>query len=89
MNVEVVTMPEVSMGDISGDLSRRRGVLQSIEDSPAGKIVRARVPLAEMFGYATALRSLSQGRATYTMEFSQYAEAPATVSQHVIKDRAA
>jgi elongation factor G len=89
MNVIVVTMPEVSMGDISGDLSRRRGVLQSIEDSPAGKTLRARVPLAEMFGYATALRSLSQGRATYTMEFSQYAEAPATVSQHVIKDRAA
>ena len=77
------------MGDISGDLSRRRGVLQSIEDAPAAKIVRARVPLAEMFGYATALRSLSQGRATYAMEFSQYAEAPATVSQHVIKDRAA
>ena len=89
MNVIVVTMPEVSMGDISGDLSRRRGVLQSIEDSPAGKMLRARVPLAEMFGYATALRSLSQGRATYTMEFSQYAEAPATVSQHVIKARAA
>ena len=88
MNVEVVT-PEVYMGDVSGDLSRRRGVLQSIEDAPAGKIVRARVPLAEMFGYATALRSLSQGRATYTMEFSQYAEAPANVSQHVIKDRAA
>jgi len=89
MNVIVVTMPEVSMGDISGDLSRRRGVLQSIEDLPAGKTLRARVPLSEMFGYATALRSLSQGRATYTMEFSQYAEAPATVSQHVIKDRAA
>ena len=76
------------MGDISGDLSRRRGMLQSIEDAPAGKIVRARVPLAEMFGYATTLRSLSQGRATYTMEFSQYAEAPAT-SVTVIKDRAA
>jgi len=88
MNVEVVT-PQNYLGDIGGDLSRRRGVLQTIEDSPAGKIVRARVPLAEMFGYATALRSLSQGRATYTMEFSQYAEAPANVSQHVIKDRAA
>jgi elongation factor G len=88
MNVEVVT-PQSYMGDISGDLSRRRGALQTIEDSPAGKIVRARVPLAEMFGYATALRSLSQGRATYTMEFAQYAEAPANVSQHVIKDRAA
>jgi elongation factor G len=88
MNVEVVT-PQSYLGDVSGDLSRRRGVLQTIEDGPTGKIVRARVPLAEMFGYATALRSLSQGRATYTMEFSQYAEAPANVSQHVIKDRAA
>ncbi|HEX7238355.1 MAG TPA: elongation factor G [Gammaproteobacteria bacterium] len=88
MNVEVVT-PQQYLGDISGDLSRRRGVLQTIEDAPAGKIMRARVPLSEMFGYATALRSLSQGRATYTMEFSQYAEAPANVSQHVIKDRAA
>jgi elongation factor G len=65
-------------------------VLQSIEESPAGdKVVRARVPLAEMFGYATALRSLSHGRAVFSMEFSQYAEAPANVSQHVIKDRAA
>ena len=88
MNVAVVT-PQAYVGDLSGDLSRRRGVLQSIDDAPAGKIVRARVPLAEMFGYATAVRSLSQGRATYTMEFSQYAEAPANVSQHVIKDRAA
>ena len=88
MNVEVV-MPQSYVGDVSGDLSRRRGVLQRIEDAPAGKIIRARVPLSEMFGYATALRSLSQGRATYTMEFSQYAEAPAKVSQHVIKDRAA
>jgi elongation factor G len=88
MNVEVVT-PQDYMGDISGDLSRRRGVLQTIEDSPTAKIVRARVPLKEMFGYATSLRSLSQGRATYTMEFSQYAEAPANVCQNVIKDRAA
>jgi elongation factor G len=88
MNVGVVT-PHSYLGEITGDLSRRRGVLQSIEDAPAAKIVRARVPLAEMFGYATALRSLSQGRATYTMEFSLYAEAPANVSQHVIKDRAA
>jgi elongation factor G len=88
MNVEVVT-PHAYLGDVTGDLSRRRGALQSIEDAPTAKIVRARVPLAEMFGYATALRSLSQGRATYAMEFSQYAEAPANVSQHVIKDRAA
>jgi len=88
MNVGVVT-PHSYLGEITGELSRRRGVLQNIEDAPDRKIVRARVPLAEMFGYATALRSLSQGRATYTMEFSQYAEAPANVSQHVIKDRAA
>jgi elongation factor G len=88
MNVEVVT-PHTYVGDVTGDLSRRRGVLQSIDDALERKIVRARVPLAEMFGYATSLRSMSQGRATYTMEFSQYAEAPATVSRHVIEDRAA
>ena len=88
MNVAVVT-PQAYLGDVGGDLSRRRGVVQSIEDAPTAKIVRARVPLAEMFGYATTLRSLSQGRATFTMEFAQYAEAPANVSQHVIKDRAA
>jgi elongation factor G len=88
MNVEVVT-PQSYLGEVTGDLARRRGVLQAIEDAPAGKIVRARVPLDEMFGYATALRSMSQGRATYTMEFSQYAEAPPNVSRHVIRDRAA
>ena len=77
------------MGDVMCDLNRRRGLVQGIDDAPTAKIVRARVPLAEMFGYATAVRSLTQGRATYTMEFSQYAEAPANVSQHVIKDRAA
>jgi elongation factor G len=86
MSVEVIT-PAAHLGAISGDLARRRGVVQSIDDSPAGKAVRARVPLAEMFGYATSLRSLTQGRATYAMEFSQYAEAPANVN--VIKDRAA
>jgi elongation factor G len=88
MNVAVVTPPN-HVGDVSGDLSRRRGVVQSIDDAPTAKIVRARVPLAEMFGYATTLRSLSQGRATFTMEFAQFAEAPASVSRHVIKDRAA
>jgi elongation factor G len=88
MNVAVVT-PQAYLGDVGGDLCRRRGAVQSIEDAPTAKIVRARVPLAEMFGYATTLRSLSQGRATFTMEFAQYAEAPANVSQHVIKDRAA
>jgi len=75
MNVEVVT-PEDYMGDINGDLNRRRGILQGMEESPAGKIIRAEVPLAEMFGYATDLRSMSQGRATYTMEFAKYSEAP-------------
>ena len=75
MSVEVVT-PEDYMGDVNGDLNRRRGILQSMDESPAGKIIRAEVPLAEMFGYATDLRSMSQGRATYTMEFSKYSEAP-------------
>jgi elongation factor G len=86
MNVEVVT-PEDYMGDVNGDLNRRRGVLHGLEDSPAGKIVRAQVPLSEMFGYATSLRSMSQGRATYTMEFAHYSEVPANVAQEVIKDR--
>jgi elongation factor G len=86
MNVEVVS-PSDYMGDVNGDLSRRRGVLQGLEDAPAGKVVRAQVPLSEMFGYATTLRSMSQGRATYTMEFSHYAEVPANVTQEVIRDR--
>jgi elongation factor G len=86
MNVEVVT-PEDYMGDVNGDLNRRRGVLHGLEDAPAGKIVRAQVPLSEMFGYATTLRSMSQGRATYTMEFAHYSEVPANVAQEIIKDR--
>jgi len=86
MNVEVVT-PEDYMGDVNGDLSRRRGVLQGLEDSPAGKIIKAEVPLAEMFGYATDLRSMSQGRATYTMEFDKYNHVPSNVADSVIKDR--
>jgi elongation factor G len=86
MKVEVVT-PEEYMGDVNGDLNRRRGILQGLEDAPAGKIVRAEVPLAEMFGYATQLRSMSQGRATYTMEFAHYAEVPASVADSIIKDR--
>ena len=69
------------------ELRRRRGVLQGLEDAPAGKIVRAEVPLAEMFGYATQLRSMSQGRATYTMEFAHYAEVPSNVADVVIKGR--
>jgi elongation factor G len=84
MKVEVVT-PEDHMGDVIGDLSRRRGLVQGTEDSPSGKIVRAEVPLAEMFGYATSLRSATQGRATYSMEFSKYMEAPASVAEAVIK----
>ncbi|MDE2070990.1 MAG: elongation factor G [Gammaproteobacteria bacterium] len=84
MKVEVVT-PEDFMGDIIGDLNRRRGIVQGTEDAPAGKIVRAEVPLAEMFGYATSMRSATQGRATYSMEFEKYMETPANVAEAVIK----
>jgi len=84
MKVEVVT-PEDYMGDVMGDLNRRRGIVQGMDDSPAGKIVRAEVPLAEMFGYATDLRSATQGRATYSMEFSRYTDAPANIAEEVIK----
>ncbi|MGQ3891872.1 elongation factor G [Legionella sp. CNM-4043-24] len=84
MNVEVVT-PEDYMGDVMGDLNRRRGMVQGMEDTPAGKIIRAEVPLAEMFGYATDVRSATQGRATYTMEFSRYAEAPTNIAEAIIK----
>jgi elongation factor G len=84
MKVEVVT-PEDYMGDVMGDLSRRRGVLQGQDDSPSGKTISAQVPLGEMFGYATSLRSMSQGRATFTMEFDHYAEAPANIAEAVIK----
>jgi elongation factor G len=84
MKVEVVT-PHEYMGDVMGDLNRRRGLVQGMEESPAGMTVRADVPLGEMFGYATDVRSLTQGRATYTMEFSRYAEAPASVAEAIIK----
>jgi len=87
MKVEVVT-PEDYMGDVMGDLNRRRGIVQGMEDSPAGKIINAHVPLSEMFGYATDLRSATQGRATYTMEFDHYAEAPSSVSEEIIKKTA-
>ena len=83
MKVEAVT-PEDYMGDVMGDLSRRRGILQGMEDAPAGKVIRANVPLAEMFGYATDLRSMSQGRATYSMEFDHYAAAPSSITEGVI-----
>jgi elongation factor G len=83
--VEIVT-PDDYMGDVNGDLNRRRGLLQGMDESPAGKIVRAEVPLSEMFGYATDLRSMSQGRATYSMEFSRYAEVPPNVSEKIISN---
>lgn len=83
MKVEAVT-PEEFMGDVMGDLNRRRGVLQGIDDSPSGKLIHAEVPLSEMFGYATDLRSMSQGRATYTMEFSKYSEVPANIAEQII-----
>ena len=84
MKVEVVT-PEDYMGDVMGDLNRRRGLPQGMEDTPAGKTIRAEVPLAEMFGYATDLRSMSQGRATYSMEFEKYSEVPQSVADTVMK----
>ena len=83
MKVEVVT-PEENMGDVVGDLNRRRGMILGMDENAAGKVVNAEVPLAEMFGYATDLRSATQGRATYTMEFAQYAEAPNAVAQGII-----
>ena len=82
MKVEVVT-PEDYMGDVMGDLNRRRGSPQGVEDAPAGKVIRAEVPLAEMFGYATHLRSMSQGRAVYSMEFEKYSEVPPSVAKAV------
>ena len=82
MKVEVVT-PEENMGDVIGDLNARRGMVQGMEDSPAGKLVRAEVPLAEMFGYATALRGATQGRATYSMEFVRYSELPPSIADSI------
>ena len=83
MKVEVVT-PEENMGDVVGDLNRRRGMIAGMDESVSGKVINAEVPLAEMFGYATDLRSATQGRATYTMEFSQYAEAPNNIAQEIM-----
>ncbi len=87
MKVEAVT-PEDYMGDVMGDLNRRRGLVQGMEDAASGKIIRAHVPLSEMFGYATDLRSMTQGRANYSMEFLHYAEAPNSVADEVIKKTA-
>ena len=86
MKVEVET-PEDYMGDVIGDLNRRRGIIEGMEDGPSGKLVRALVPLAEMFGYATDLRSATQGRASYSMEFGKYAETPNNIAQAVIEAR--
>ena len=88
MAVEV-EMPEEKMGDVMGDLSARRGVIQGMEDLAGGKTIKAEVPLGEMFGYSTTVRSLTQGRATYTMEFKHYAEAPKNVADSIINQKAA
>ncbi len=84
MKVEVVT-PEDYMGDVMGDLNSRRGMIHGMEDAPSGKIIRAEVPLGEMFGYATDLRSATQGRATYSMEFAKYNEVPASIAEAISK----
>ena len=84
MKVEVVT-PEDYMGDVVGDLNRRRGIILGMEDGPSGKVIDAEVPLSEMFGYATSLRSATQGRATYSMEFAKYSEAPSNIVDALIK----
>lgn len=86
MAVEVET-PEDYMGDVMGDLSSRRGMIQGMEDLPSGKAIKAEVPLAEMFGYSTTLRSMSQGRATYSMEFKHYSEAPKNVAEAIINKK--
>ena len=86
MAVEVET-PEDYMGDVMGDLSSRRGMIQGMEDLPSGKAIKAEVPLAEMFGYSTTLRSMSQGRATYSMEFKNYSEAPKNVAEAIINKK--
>jgi elongation factor G len=83
MKVEVVT-PEDYMGDVVGDLNRRRGIIAGMDENPAGKIIRADVPLAEMFGYSTDLRSATQGRATYTMEFGKYSQVPESIAEGII-----
>jgi elongation factor G len=83
MAVEVET-PEEYMGDVMGDLSSRRGIVQGMGDNATGKVITVEVPLSEMFGYSTTLRSLSQGRATYSMEFKHYAEAPRNVAEAIM-----
>ena len=87
MKVEVIT-PEENMGDVVGDLNRRRGVISGMDETVSGKVIDAEVPLAEMFGYATDLRSATQGRATYTMEFTRYSEAPNNIAKDIIAKNA-
>jgi elongation factor G len=84
MKMDVVT-PEENMGDIVGDLNRRRGQVNAMDDRAGAKVVKADVPLSELFGYVTTLRTLSSGRATSTMEFSHYAATPSNISEEVIK----
>jgi len=84
MKVEVVT-PEDYSGDVIGDLNRRRGQITGMDEQPAGKVITAEVPLSEMFGYATTVRSMSQGRATFTMEFEKYVEVPSHIADGIIR----
>ena len=84
MDVEIIT-PEEFMGDVIGDLNGRRGIIGKMDNKKQGSVVTAKVPLSEMFGYATSLRSLSQGRATYTMQPSQYSEVPQSVAREIIQ----
>ena len=86
MSVEVETPPDF-MGNVVGDLSSRRGMIQGMDDMPGLKVIRSEVPLAEMFGYSTVLRSATQGRATYTMEFKHYSEAPKNVAEAIINKK--
>ena len=86
MKVEVV-LPEEYMGDVIGDLNRRRGMISGMDDNPSGKVISALVPLAEMFGYATNVRSISQGRASFSMEFEKYAEVPNSIAEEIMKKR--
>jgi elongation factor G len=86
MKVEVIT-PENYMGDVVSDLNRRRGIIQNILDSVSGKTIKSEIPLSEMFGYATSLRSQTQGRATYSMEFKKYSVAPVNITEKIIKNK--
>jgi elongation factor G len=86
MKVEVTT-PEEYMGDVIGDLNSRRGIIQSMNSDPNGSVVKANVPLSEMFGYSTDLRSLTQGRAVYSMEFAEYTQVPDKLAQEIIESQ--